>query len=112
MAKAKAADKPTKPVPRAAATVASVRAQIDRIDRDLVQLMNQRAKLALEIGKLKQAAGEIVYDPAREEDVLSKVTSVSKGPLPNNCLRAVYRELISGSRSLEKDLRVAYLGPA
>jgi chorismate mutase/prephenate dehydratase len=51
------------------------------------------------------------YAPAREDEVLGRVLALSKGPLPDRCIRAVFRELISGSRSLEKDLRVAYLGP-
>lgn len=110
MAKGKSQDKTTKSASRTA-NVGSLRAQIDRIDRELVQLMNNRAKLALQIGKLKDAAGEVVYDPAREEEVLERATTVSKGPLPGSCLRSVFRELISGSRSLEKELRVAYLGP-
>ena len=111
MAKGKSPEKLAK-VSARAPTVAGLRAQIDKIDRELVQLMNSRAKLALQIGKLKDASGEVVYDPAREEDVLARAVNGSKGPLPSSCLRAVFREIISGSRSLEKELRVAYLGPA
>jgi chorismate mutase/prephenate dehydratase len=93
-------------------TIAALRGQIDRLDSELVKLMNERAKLALEIGKLKDSSGIAAYAPAREDEVLSRVVTASKGPLPDRCIRAVYRELISGSRSLEKALRVAYLGPA
>jgi chorismate mutase/prephenate dehydratase len=95
-----------------APSVASLRAKIDRLDRSLVQLMNERARLALKIGKLKDNAGETIYSPAREEDVLNRVMEQSRGPLAPDCIRSIYRELISGSRSLEKQLRVAYLGPA
>jgi len=93
-------------------TLAGLRTKIDKVDREIVKLMNQRANLALDIGHIKTAAGETVYRPEREEEVLARVIERNKGPLPDGCLRNVYRELISGSRSLEKRLRVAYLGPA
>lgn len=93
-------------------TLAGLRGKIDRLDQELVKLMNERAKIAHEIGKLKTEAGISAYAPAREEEVVSRVLSLSKGPLGERCLRSVFRELISGSRALEKELRVAYLGPA
>src|SRR5438132_1454498 len=89
-----------------------LRGQIDRLDRDIVKLINERAKLAHETGKVKRAAGQTVYDPAREEEVLGRVLEHNKGPLSNHCVRSIFRELISGSRALEKDLKVAFLGPA
>lgn len=93
-------------------TLAGLRSKIDRIDGELLKLMNERAKIVVEIGKLKVDSGINAYAPAREEEVLSRVASMSKGPLSERCIRSVFRELISGSRSLEKELRVAYLGPA
>jgi chorismate mutase/prephenate dehydratase len=110
MAKARSADKASKSATRGP-TLAGLRAKIDRIDRQLVALMSERASLAHEIGKLKQASGQEAYDPAREEEILAAITELNKGPLSPTCLRAVFRELISGSRALEKRLRVAYLGP-
>jgi chorismate mutase/prephenate dehydratase len=92
--------------------VPALRAKIDRIDRELVERMNERAKLAHQIGKVKEANGQRCYDPAREEEVLARVTEMSRGPLSNSALRSIFRELISGSRALERALRVAYLGPA
>ena len=68
--------------------------------------------MAHEIGKLKTDAGISAYAPAREEEVLARVVALNKGPLDPRCVRSVFRELISGSRALEKSLRVAYLGPA
>jgi chorismate mutase / prephenate dehydratase len=88
------------------------RAKIDRIDQELIKLMNQRAGVAHEIGKLKTCAGISAYAPVREEEVLARVVALSKGPLDPRTVRAVFRELISGSRALEKSLRVAFLGPA
>jgi chorismate mutase/prephenate dehydratase len=111
MSKVKTAEKPPKALPRAP-NIPTLRAKIDRIDRDLVALMNERAKLAHQIGKIKDANGQRCYDPAREEEVLTGVAELSRGPLSSQALRNVFRELISGSRALERALRVAYLGPA
>ena len=92
-------------------TVPALREEIDRIDRQLIDLINQRADAALKIGKIKAAEGKAIYAPEREEEVINHVLSLSKGPLTEFCVRAIYRELISGSRALEKVLKVAYLGP-
>jgi chorismate mutase/prephenate dehydratase len=108
-------DKPGKKGAAAASrtpSIDSLRGQIDRIDQELVKLANERARLALEIGKLKDSRGISAYAPAREDEILGRVMDLSKGPLAERCIRAVFRELISGSRALEKELRVAYLGPA
>jgi len=92
--------------------LAALRGQIDKVDREIVDRMNQRAELARQIGHLKQSSGQQTYDPSREEMVLERVTGSNKGPLSNESLKAVYRELISGSRAIEQHIRVAHLGPA
>jgi len=92
--------------------LAPLRAEIDRIDRLLVSLMNERATVAGRIGHLKRATGQQTYDPSREEIVLERVAGSNPGPLSAESLKAVYRELISGSRAIEQHLRVAHLGPA
>jgi chorismate mutase/prephenate dehydratase len=92
--------------------LAPLRAHIDRIDRELVGLMNERAEVARQIGHLKRSAGQETYDPAREEVVLERVVAANPGPLSGDSLKAIYRELISGSRAIEQPLRVAHLGPA
>ncbi len=74
--------------------------------------MNERAKLAHQIGKVKEQNGQRAYDPVREDEVLGRVTGHNHGPLSNQCLQAAFREIISGSRALEKMLRIAHLGPA
>src|SRR4051794_29624121 len=89
-----------------------LRKQIDSIDAKLVELLNDRAKVVVEIGKLKQQNNAPVYAPDREKAVLEKVRRLNRGPLPDRCLEAVYRELMSGSFALEKPLRIAFLGPA
>lgn len=111
MAKSSAPAKTPSSTRASGSSIAAIRAQIDKVDRQLVRLVNQRAELAHRIGRLKQRDGQVVYDPVREEEVISRVLALSQGPLSNDCLRAVFRELISGSRALEKVLKVAFLGP-
>jgi chorismate mutase/prephenate dehydratase len=89
----------------------NLRHQIDRLDRALLKLVNDRAELASRIGHLKNETGLEVYSPGREEEIISVVVNDNHGPLNENCVRAIFRELMSGSRALQKVLRVAYLGP-
>src|SRR4051794_34954374 len=86
-----------------------LRKQIDLLDAQLVDLLNARARVVVEIGKLKQQNNVPIYAPDREKAVLEKVRSLNKGPLPDRCLEAVYRELMSGSFALEKPLRIGFL---
>ena len=89
----------------------SLREEIDQIDSEIVKLLNLRVGKACEIGKIKQLSGVDPYDPAREEQVFEKITGYSDGPLRDVSLRAVYREVISASIALEKDMVIGYLGP-
>ncbi len=116
MAKSSSSDsapsrKKKKKAPARRKSLESLRGKIDQIDRQIVKLINQRAKLALEIGELKNAEGRCVYAPGREELVLNRVQQLNSGPLSDECVRAIFRELISGSRSLEQSMRAAFLGP-
>ncbi len=88
-----------------------LRKRIDEIDYQLVQLINERAQVVVEIGKLKTRTDEPIYAPDREKKVLAKVIQANKGPLPDKCLVAIWRELMSASFMLEKPLRIGYLGP-
>jgi chorismate mutase/prephenate dehydratase len=88
-----------------------LRNKIDEIDHQLVRMFNERAGVVVEIGKLKSQTGSPVYAPDREKEVLEKVARENKGPLPNKCIQAIWRELMSGSFVLERPLRVGYLGP-
>ncbi len=92
--------------------LATLRKRIDTIDHELVELMNKRADVAREIGHIKSASGEVTYDPSREELVLDRVADANEGPLADDSLKSIFRELISGSRAIEQHLRVAHLGPA
>ena len=91
--------------------LAPLRDKIDQLDRQLVDVLNERLKVAAEIGKLKRSQGGQIYVPEREEAVLRKVASQNAGPIKNEGLRAIYREIISAAIALEKPLLIAYLGP-
>jgi chorismate mutase/prephenate dehydratase len=96
---------------RIAAHVRHLRAQIDKLDSQILKLVNERATVAAEIGRHKSEQGAEVFSPAREEEVLHNVLQASKGPLDPGTIRAIFRELMSGSRALQKVMKVAYLGP-
>jgi chorismate mutase/prephenate dehydratase len=97
--------------PRSAAALKSLRSKIDKLDLLILKMVNQRAALAAEIGKVKTDHGTEVFSPAREEEVFQHVIQSNKGPLDEGGVRAVFREIMSGSRALQKVLKVAYLGP-
>ena len=90
----------------------TLRKQIDELDGKIVELLNVRARIVVEIGKLKQQSNTPIYSPDREKMVLEKVRRLNRGPLSDRCLEAVYRELMSGSFALEKPLRIGFLGPS
>jgi len=96
---------------RAAASLRHLRTQIDKLDLHILKLVNERAGLAAEIGRLKNDHGAEVFSPAREEEVLQNVLESNKGPLDPSTIRAIFREVMSGSRALQKVIKVAYLGP-
>jgi chorismate mutase/prephenate dehydratase len=96
---------------KAEAALRSLRSQIDKLDLQILKLVNERAAHAAEIGQLKNDHGAEVFTPAREEEVLENVLQANKGPLRGDTIRAVFREIISGSRALQKVLKIAYLGP-
>src|ERR1035437_1431534 len=87
------------------------RKAIDKFDTQIVKLLNERTKRVLAIGEIKRKAGEEIYAPHRERAVLDMISRKNHGPITNESLRAVYREIMSSALSLEKSLTVAYLGP-
>jgi chorismate mutase / prephenate dehydratase len=87
------------------------RSRIDEIDRQLLRLLSQRAELSLEIGRAKRQSGEPVLVPEREQEILDELTRLNSGPLPPGAVRAIWSEILSVSRGLQRPFRVAYLGP-
>ncbi len=91
------------------ARLASLRRRIDTLDGRLVALLNQRSRLAQEIGELKSASGAPLFVPQREQQVLSGLSKRNRGPLPESALWAIYREIISAALSLEGGLKIGVL---
>lgn len=91
--------------------VDKVRKEIDSIDEHILALLNERAKASKEIGKIKRKDGHGIYAPHREKEVLDHLKSLNRGPLTSAAIEAIYREIMSSSISLEKPVRIAYLGP-
>jgi chorismate mutase/prephenate dehydratase len=98
--------------PRDATDLASLRERIDAIDGALLGLLNRRAELALAIGALKRAEGSPAFRPEREAAVIDALKAANAGPLPNDSVAPIWREIMSACRGLETPTRVAYLGPA
>ncbi len=84
---------------------------MDEINDQLLTLLAQRAQVALEIGHLKRANGAEVYQPLREQQIIEGLLRQNHGPLTNEHIRRIFVEIISACRALERELRVAYLGP-
>lgn len=92
--------------------IKKLRQKIDSLDLAIVDLLNKRASLSVEIGKIKSSGKLAPYVPDREKEVFKKVTSVNKGPLKSDSIKAVYREIMSGSLSLGRPIKIAYFGPS
>ena len=91
--------------------LAAIRHEIDAVDQDLLTLFNRRAALSLEVGHIKADVPGIIFKPLREKEVLDSLVARNPGPLPDDHLRAIWREVFSSSRSLQRPQNVAYLGP-
>src|SRR5579864_8381913 len=97
--------------PVAPDSLSDLRARLDALDRQLAQLLQERAAISLRVGRTK-GGGESapIFVPHREAEVLANVQSV-RGPLDEKALAAIYREILSTSRALQRPTRVAHLGP-
>ncbi len=89
----------------------SLRVQIDTVDRELLALLNRRASLSLEVGKVKASTSGPVFRPQRERQILDALVRENPGPLPEEHLRSLWHEIFASSRSLQRPVSVAYLGP-
>ncbi len=79
------------------------RIKIDEIDKKLVELLNDRARYADEIGKIKEKMGMEAYSPKREKEVLDNIIKHNKGPLDGLALRRLFERIIDESRKLERE---------
>jgi chorismate mutase/prephenate dehydratase len=88
-----------------------LRNRIDDLDHQIVESLNERARCAQQIGDIKRNSNAPIYVPEREKEVFGKLAKLNEGPLAEPAMRAIYREIISAIRSLEKVITVAFLGP-
>ena len=97
-------------VPEVPVALLALRGRVDAIDTQLLGLLNERARIACEIGHLKGTGP--VYRPDREAQVLDRLAAANPGPLPSGSLRQIFIEVMGACRAIEAPLAVAYLGPA
>lgn len=88
-----------------------LRDEIDRIDEQLLALLNKRAEIVLKVGEAKKEQNMGFYDPSREGEIFERLQKNNPGPFPNEAIKAVFREIMSASLALEHPIKVAYLGP-
>jgi chorismate mutase len=78
------------------------RRRIDEIDKNLVELLNERSHCVVEIGKIKRTTGEPLYQPERENQVLDGVVRTNPGPLPDAAIRRLFERILDEARSVER----------
>ncbi len=91
--------------------LSELRKAVDRVDDQVLALLNKRANLTKKIGALKAKRNEGVYVPDREKQIYRRLTRQNSGPLSEKSIKAIYREIMSSSLGLEKGVSIAYLGP-
>jgi len=90
----------------------ALREKIDAADEKIIKLLNQRARIAQKIGKHKNTRDLAVFSPRREAEVYRKIKALNQGPLPDQAIQDIYREVMSGAIALERGIHVCYYGPA
>ncbi len=83
-------------------TVEDWRRKIDDIDRRLVELLNERSRCVVEIGRIKRKTGDPLYQPDREKEVLEGVVRENPGPLPDAAIRRLFERILDEARSVER----------
>ncbi|MDI6761954.1 MAG: prephenate dehydratase [Thermodesulfobacteriota bacterium] len=91
--------------------IQDLRQRIDALDRQILHLLNERAEIVLEVGKVKLEEKIGSYDPDREAEILRHLIQEHSGPFPKQAIVPVFREIVSACRLLERKLAVIYLGP-
>lgn len=101
----------SEPTPDGTDALQDLRSRIDAVDRELLALLNRRSALSLEVGKVKAGTSGPVFRPQRERQILDRLAQENPGPLPEEHLRSIWHEIFASSRSLQRPVSVAYLGP-
>ena len=93
-------------------TLEGIRREIDAIDLELIALLNRRASMSVQVARVKRTNDAPTYQPGREQEVIRNAQTASAGPLADRHIRAIWSEILSASRDLQRSLKIAYLGPA
>jgi chorismate mutase/prephenate dehydratase len=93
-------------------SIDDIRREIDELDAAILEMLNRRAEKAIAIGRAKDQSDLEIFDPARERQILDRLASINKGPLPPEAVSDIYGAMFAANRLLEKRLSVAYYGPA
>jgi len=88
-----------------------LRSRIDAIDDSILDLLNERSQVVLEVGRLKSGNNLAFHVPGRERQIYERLLGKNPGPFPNDALKSIYREVISACLALESPMKVAFLGP-
>jgi chorismate mutase/prephenate dehydratase len=92
-------------------TIQDLRSRIDSIDDAILNLLNERSRVVLEVGRLKSGNNLDFHVPGRERQIYERLLSQNPGPFPNDALKNIFREIISACLALESPMKVAYMGP-
>ncbi len=92
-------------------SLSGLRVKIDIIDEKILDLINERGQIALEVSKQKQKNSLNIYDPAREKEIEDKLRLKNPGPLSNDYVLSIFKEIVTGCRDLQNPTKVGYLGP-
>lgn len=91
--------------------IQELRTKIDKIDAEILHLLDDRMEFVHEIGKLKNASNESVYRPEREKEIIERLNAIAKGKLKNESIKAIFQEIFAAARNIELPERISYLGP-
>ena len=91
--------------------LAGIRGEIDRTDDEILRLLNRRAGFVARVAELKEKMKVPFYVPSRERQIVERLSASNPGPFPTDAIRSVFQEVFSACLSLERTVKVAYLGP-
>lgn len=92
-------------------SVEELRVQLLEKDREIVRLLSERAMISIQVGRMKGLEGVEVYDPCQESKVYARLKGFNQGPMPDEALKDIFREIVSASRALQGPTKVSCLGP-
>jgi chorismate mutase len=83
------------------ARIRELRSRVDEVDRELIRILNERARIVQEIVAIKAEAGKPLFDPRREEEILRRVVEENEGPIYDSSLREIFELILHRIRDLE-----------